>query len=129
MERCSFRRERSGSELEEQGEGAFQVGGGPGFCIVSMATLSMSYQIITLSSPMLLLLHLLVALTVVRLPLIHPRFGETAEEALVEKRIQSDGHFLQVSNNLWDPLSTRWSPSRTTSSRVATEHLIHYSGG
>lgn len=50
-----------------------------------MATLPMSYQIITLSSPTLLLLRHLVALTVVRLPLIHPRFGETTEEGLDER--------------------------------------------
>lgn len=59
---------------------------GSGFCIVSMATLPMSYQIITLSSPMLLLLlRLLVALTVVHLPLVHPRSGRTSEEGLDER--------------------------------------------
>lgn len=74
---------KGGRKLEEQAKECSSRE--PGFCIVSMATLPMSYQIITLSSPTLLLLRHLVALTVVRLPLIHPRFGETTEEGLVER--------------------------------------------
>lgn len=48
-----------------------------------MATLPMSYQIITLSSPMPL--PPFVALTAVRLPLVHPPVGETTEEGPGER--------------------------------------------
>lgn len=64
------------------------------------------------------------------IPLVHPRSDETTEEGLGERGNKAVGHFLFVSNNLWDlhaPMLVTF--MHYDSSRVATEHLIHYSKG
>lgn len=97
-----------------------------------MATLPMSYQIITLSSP-----HAPPSPPSCRSNCRPPSLSFTLvstkqpkKDPAKEDPYKAVGHFPFVSNNLWDlhtPMLVTF--THYDCSRVATEHLIHYSNG